>query len=190
MAYEQQMRSFRIGSRPEAVSGTLLLSSNPDRGLGLSSKHHWVLCEGKRRSAAFEIAMPRATTLNHLEVALTFTQDKPAVRTGEKAEVVSVAKEQSKDSGSAPKEPAKALGLLLLRGKGNVENGEPAKKFHIPLMVYSHKGAQYDHTNSVTRMLVDNEIVFATNYPKPEIILCHQFGKRMRIEKVLSELTR
>ena len=176
------MRSYRIGSRPESVPGALLLSSNTDRNNGLASKHHWVLCGNRPRSAAFEIVMPRATTLNHLEVALTFAQEKPAARTGDSADVVTTANEESKES--AVKETAKALGLLSIRGSGNVEAGEQAKTFHIPLVVYAHKGAQYDHTNSVARILHDNDLIFASNYPKPEFIFAHQFGKRLRVDKV------
>ena len=51
-------------------------------------------------------------------------------------------------------------------------------------MIATHKGAQYNFQNAVSRITSDSTLTFASNYPKPQFILKHQFGKRLLVDKV------
>jgi hypothetical protein len=87
------------------------------------------------------------------------------------------------DATQVKETPKKDLGLLSVRGSG--DSSTEGKKFHIPLVIAVHKGAQYSFQNTVSRMLADNNTTFASNYPRPTFIFKHQFGKRLLIDKVM-----
>jgi hypothetical protein len=53
----------------------------------------------------------------------------------------------------------------------------------MPLMVDHHKGSAYNQTYQVCRIVADNPLIFASNYPRPEFYFKHQHGHRMNIDK-------
>eukprot|EP00347_Sterkiella_histriomuscorum_P017580 403348792 len=53
----------------------------------------------------------------------------------------------------------------------------------MPLVVNHHKGASYNQSYQVCRIVTDNSLIFASNYPKPEFFFKHLHGHKMNIEK-------
>lgn len=51
----------------------------------------------------------------------------------------------------------------------------------MPLLVQRNKQASYNRSFIASRMLVDNDKMFASNYPKPHITFAHQHGEQMNI---------
>jgi hypothetical protein len=51
-------------------------------------------------------------------------------------------------------------------------------------VVKKYKGSCYQKDHQPSKMLVDNDSMYASNYPKPEIVFAHQEDKQMVIEKV------
>jgi len=180
-SYVMQMKSKRIGCKAKPTPGTILLSSKKDETSGYCSKHNWDVCENNGKSQEFLLELQNKTTVNHLLVSLTFTQGKVTVTKPE--EDVKIDKT---DKGQVKEISAKDLGLLSVRGSGDIST--EGKKFHIPLVIATHKGAQYSFQNTVSRMLVDNNTTFASNYPRPHFIFKHQFGKRLLVDKVISDV--
>ncbi len=177
------MKAIRIGSRAQPAAGTLLSSSKRDPESDTCSKHNWVVCDRSRSIYEFVLAPHKKTTLNHLAVSLTFTQEKAAEPASGKA-VADGEHEEAKDKEQGTSEAeVKGLGLLSVRGGGVAASGED-KKHHIPLFIAAYKGAQYNFQNHVTRILSDTPLVFASNYPRPQFVMAHQFGKRMLIDRV------
>lgn len=54
---------------------------------------------------------------------------------------------------------------------------------YIPLVVNHHKGASYNLTFQVSRVVMDNDKIFASNYPQPEFYFKHISGQHMLIDK-------
>lgn len=54
---------------------------------------------------------------------------------------------------------------------------------YLPLIVDHHKGASYNQTFQVSRVVMDNDKVFASNYPLPEFFFKHQDGYSMLVDK-------
>lgn len=179
-SYELQMKAKRIGCKALPAIGTVLLPSKKDKDSGCCSKQNWSVCENNNKSQEFILELQNKTTLNHLLVSLTFTQNK-VLETKPAENVQTEKKDEAKES------PAKDLGLLSVRG--NIGGSVEGKNLHIPLVIASHKGAQYSFQNIVSRMLVDNNMTFASNYPRPHFILRHQFGKRLLVDKVILFIT-
>ena len=46
----------------------------------------------------------------------------------------------------------------------------------MPLIVERNKQASYNSSHIASRMLVDNDKMFASNYPKPHITFAHMNG--------------
>jgi hypothetical protein len=55
---------------------------------------------------------------------------------------------------------------------------------YLPLIVKRNKGSCYNNQLLPSRMLVDNDWMFASNYAKPEIVFSHTDDSRMMVEKV------
>lgn len=53
----------------------------------------------------------------------------------------------------------------------------------LPLVVAYHKGASYNQTFQVSRLVMDNDKMFASNYPLPEFFMRHMLGHSMHIDK-------
>jgi hypothetical protein len=68
-------------------------------------------------------------------------------------------------------------------GIKNDQSKVDGSKF-LPLMVKRNKGSCYNSQLQPSKMLLDNEQMFASNYAKPEIIFAHSEESRMNIQKV------
>lgn len=51
-------------------------------------------------------------------------------------------------------------------------------------MVVSNKGSCYNHSLLPSKILIDDEKMFASNYAKPEITFSHVDSKRILIDKI------
>jgi len=180
-AYEQQMKATRIGSKAYNSENSLLISSKKEQESGYCSKHNWILCNPPKNIHEFILEPYKKTTLNHLSVSLTFTQEKVTDAKAASQSIPEKPKEESKNQENKDS-PVKGLGLLSVHG-GNGDSSSEEKRHHIPLIVASYKGAQYSFQNHVSRMLSDNPIMFASNYPKPQFVMCHQFGRKLFVDK-------
>lgn len=176
------MRAARVGSKAYEEKDTVLLSTKADTSSSVSSKHNWIICDNTKNVYEFSLSLQNPIPLNHLAISLTFTQKKMLAGPESKVGSAQVEKEEHKE-GNIKTVEVKGLGLLTVSGSG--DSAVEEKKYHVPLIIYSHKGAQYNFQNCATRILADNNIVFASNYAKPEFIMAHQFGKRMLIDKVI-----
>ena len=54
----------------------------------------------------------------------------------------------------------------------------------MPLIVERNKQASYNSSFIASRMLVDNDKMFASNYPKPHITFAHMDGDQMTVQKI------
>jgi len=89
------------------------------------------------------------------------------------------------------------LGLLSIHGDGSgttsanqsqqmseVSSAKSMKsQQYLPLMVNHHKGASYNQGFQVSRIVMDNDKIFASNYPRPEFYFKHLQGLSMTVEK-------
>lgn len=55
----------------------------------------------------------------------------------------------------------------------------------LPLVVAHNSGSQIKYTFTQNKMVIDNEQLFATNYPKPRFVFTHMDQKQMVIDKVI-----
>jgi hypothetical protein len=158
---------------------------------------------------AFEIEITEALPLHHLCLTLYFNKKsyqkppkakalpKPSsplptelIEEEKKEETKSFSistkiKKEEKDKDMKTEEKSFELGLLSLKSTGNrIKSSENEHDNHIPLMVYSHTGAQYNSQHQASRIVTDNQVLFASNYPIPQFIFSQLHGKRMLIEKV------
>ena len=200
--YERQMRHTRIGSEAGTEDSNIIIySTNKDYKNKLYSKHYWSICEATEAHSkapsqskfSFVLSPPSPVILNHISLSLTFlrkTQELPkpimaapqAIVAPSPAPLPPLSLAAAQPISSAPSPPIKGIGLISVRGTSLEE--KDIKKYYIPLIVYAFRGSQYSYNITSSRMVTDNTLVFASNYPKPEFIFCHQFGKRMLIEKV------
>lgn len=51
-------------------------------------------------------------------------------------------------------------------------------------MVHHHKGASYNQSYQVCRLVADNNLIFASNYPRPEFYMKHSLEHKMNIDKI------
>ena len=51
-------------------------------------------------------------------------------------------------------------------------------------MIKRNKGASYNNQYIASKLLVDNDKMFASNYPKPELTFAHMNGEQMLINKI------
>ena len=181
LAYEQQMRAARVGSKAFEEKDSVLLSTKADNSSSVSSKHNWIICDNTKDLYEFSLSLENPIPLNHLAISLTFTQKKLLADQEKQVGPAQIEKEEHKE-GVIKTVETKGLGLLTVSGGG--DSAVEEKKYHVPLIIYSHKGAQYNFQNCATRILADNSLVFASNYAKPEFIMAHQFGKRIQVDKV------
>jgi hypothetical protein len=89
------------------------------------------------------------------------------------------------------------LGLLSIHGEGSGTSSTnqsqqmsevPSVKSmksqqYLPLMVNHHKGASYNQGFQVSRIVMDNDKIFASNYPRPEFYFKHLQGLSMTVDK-------
>ena len=61
---------------------------------------------------------------------------------------------------------------------------EYRKDQFMPLVVERNKQASYNSSFIVSRMLVDNDKMFDSNYPKPHVTFAHMNGEQMAVQKV------
>ena len=64
------------------------------------------------------------------------------------------------------------------------KEAEPEAVNYLPLLVHSHRGAQFSNVLPVGNLLQDNADAFASNYPRPEVYMRHAHNECMRIEKI------
>ena len=92
------------------------------------------------------------------------------------------------------KSKGQALGIFSVKGfqedvqramqdEGNAGN-EYRKEQFMPLIVERNKQASYNSSFIASRMLVDNDKMFASNYPKPHITFAHMEGDQMTVQKI------
>jgi hypothetical protein len=55
---------------------------------------------------------------------------------------------------------------------------------YLPLIVKRNKGSCYNNQLLPSKMLVDNDQMFASNYAKPEVVFSHMDECRMQVDKV------
>ena len=58
------------------------------------------------------------------------------------------------------------------------------KQSFLPLIVERNKQASYNSAHIASKMLVDNDKMFASNYPKPHVTFAHMEGEQMTVQKV------
>ena len=170
MSYERHMKSVRIGAHALQTPDSLLYSSNVSADNNSFTKHNWVICDQSKPKYEFMLSFKDSTALNHISISLTFSQSFTGIRQEGKKEGEIAIKEDAKDPEDKETRVGN-LGLFTFRSGGG--NGE-AKKYHIPLKIVSFKGAQYSFQNSVSRMLLDTNLTYASNYPKPQFVFAHQ----------------
>lgn len=54
---------------------------------------------------------------------------------------------------------------------------------YLPLIVDHHKGASYNQGFQVSRVVMDNDKIFASNYPRPEFYFKHIQGLSITVDK-------
>lgn len=59
-------------------------------------------------------------------------------------------------------------------------NAYKKQKF-LPLIVERNRQSTYNSSHIASRMLVDNDKMFASNYPKPHITFAHMDGEQMTV---------
>jgi hypothetical protein len=55
---------------------------------------------------------------------------------------------------------------------------------YLPLVVTQNKGSCYNNQLLPSKMLIDNDQMFASNYAKPLIVFAHNEDQRMNIDKI------
>jgi hypothetical protein len=65
-----------------------------------------------------------------------------------------------------------------------VAKSESQDNPYLSLLVVRNKGSCYNREYLPSKLLIDNDANFASNYPKPEIIFAHIEEKRMIVDKV------
>lgn len=63
-------------------------------------------------------------------------------------------------------------------------NKEQTDNSYLPLVVVLNKGSCYNQAHLPSKLLIDDEKTFASNYAKPEITFSHFESKRILIDKV------
>ena len=106
------------------------------------------------------------------------------------------AKEESKEevktediqlivSEKAPPKP-QALGIFSIKGFADAESEKADapeaqtatdSSKYLPLVIKRNKGASYNNQYIASRLLADNDRMFASNYPKPELTFAHMNGE-------------
>jgi hypothetical protein len=85
----------------------------------------------------------------------------------------------------APPKP-QALGIFSIKGfadaepeKADAQEAQAAtdSNKYLPLVVKRNKGASYNNQYIASRLLADNDRMFASNYPKPELTFAHMNGE-------------
>jgi len=80
------------------------------------------------------------------------------------------------------------LGVFSMRGFEEDENEQKdsenkeekkTKIDYLPLVVTKNKGSTYNQQYSVSKLLIDNNVMFASNYPKPMLTFSHIHGEQM-----------
>ena len=54
----------------------------------------------------------------------------------------------------------------------------------MPLVVERNRQSSYNSSYIASRMLVNNDKMFASNYPKPHITFAHMDGEQMTVQKI------
>ena len=62
-------------------------------------------------------------------------------------------------------------------------NAYKKQKF-LPLIVERNRQSTYNSSHIASRMLVDNDKMFASNYPKSHITFAHMDGEQMTVQKI------
>ena len=85
----------------------------------------------------------------------------------------------------------KNIGALTMKGfsdeVNNVKGGEVKTDDttkYLPLVIKSNKGSCYSLPHQPSKMLLDNDQMFASNYAKPEIVFAHFEESKIMIEKI------
>ena len=85
------------------------------------------------------------------------------------------------------------LGLFSIKG---FENDKPTKKSfksdestqskdkYIPLIIKRSLGSSYNYQSIPSRLVVLNDKMFGSNYPKPEIVFAQIDGEKIQIDKI------
>lgn len=64
------------------------------------------------------------------------------------------------------------------------EEKKVKKQNYLPLVVHKNKGSTYNQQYSVSKLLFDNNVMFASNYPKPMLTFAHIHGEQMQLQKI------
>ena len=64
-----------------------------------------------------------------------------------------------------------------------IEEKKSDKECYLPLVIKRFKGAIYSAQFVVSRLLFDDNSMYASNYPRPEFIFAHANNDRMSLEK-------
>jgi len=83
----------------------------------------------------------------------------------------------------------KNIGAFTMQGFSHgdeVANTSDAKAGdqYLPLIVKRNKGSCYSMPHQPSKMLIDNDQMFASNYAKPEIVFAHAEEQKIVIEKI------
>jgi hypothetical protein len=70
---------------------------------------------------------------------------------------------------------SKNVGAFSMKGFSQKAQQEEAKQktSYLPLVIKKNKGSCYSLPHQPSKMLLDNDQMFASNYAKPEIVFAH-----------------
>ena len=66
----------------------------------------------------------------------------------------------------------------------NIKEADQTEHPNIPLIVVKNQGSCYNHSLLPSKLLIDDDKAFASNYAKPELVFSHFEGKRIHVHKV------
>lgn len=194
-AYEELMKGIAVPSQ----------SNSSDKSQSLRRKHNWVAgAADKNGMGPLDVKFENAANLISLNFDLTFSCNdfkklQEQLNSDQGADVVEKKSEDKKDEAVKERvsEEQKKLGQFSLKNNAVTvpddraaaasvakKEGEPESVNYLPLLVHSHRGAQFSNVLPVANLLQDNADAFASNYPRPEVYMRHAHNECMNIEKI------
>lgn len=167
-------------------------------------KHTWQSWEDTPSVGPLDVKLAQPTSLIQLNIDVQFKCNSMSdlVQSIEKKEGVpssanvadqtSASKDETQisttESPAVVTSVAKRLGLFSMKAfseeaNSKSETSTDASKY-LPLVVKRNKGSCYNNQLLPSRMLVDNDWMFASNYAKPEIVFAHTDDSRILVDKV------
>lgn len=171
-----------IMSKANEADGFILQSTFTERDIAQSKRHCWTKKRGTENlpHSKFETVFDIPHKVNEVHARLSFKSKNTLAE-------LRVHKEKTKEDLISTKVVEKRIKLPheILSLYNIYENGvETNKPQYLPLFLFSHKGAQPNEKIHQSRMLVDDDTSFSTNYPMADFTFHHQHGKRMIITSV------